>query len=90
MVQPGDCVTVTTLPATVTVPVRAAPSVAATRKLTTPGPLPLLPPATEIHGVSVVAVHGHPGGADTGTSIGPPVDPTLTAVLPTVTLHPTA
>ena len=79
----------TAWPATVTVPVLADPSVASTRKLATPEPVPLLPLVTEIQGVLLATAQGQPGAVDTGTSTGPPADPTLTAALPTLTLHPT-
>ena len=73
--HPGDCVTVTARPATVTVPVRAGPSVAATCKATAPGPLPVAPAVSEIHGTPLWAVQLQPAGADTATSPGPPAAP---------------
>src|SRR5947208_6868777 len=71
-VQPGDCVTVTVLPATVSVPVLAGPLVASTRSPTTPGPLPVLPLVTVTHAAPLAALHAQPGGAVTATWRPPP------------------
>ena len=57
--QPRDCLTVTSRPAMVTLPVRSGPFVASTVKETVPFPLPESPAATVIHGTSVAAVQRH-------------------------------
>jgi hypothetical protein len=82
--HPCDCVTVTTRPATVTVPDRAGPSIAATCKTTTPGPLPVAPEATEIHGTELCALQLQPAVAETATCPGPPAAPTLRGSAPTL------
>src|SRR3982751_6164651 len=81
-VQPGVCVTVTVRPATVSVPVLAGPSVAATRNATTPAPLPVLPLVMVSHGVPLSEVHAHPAPAVTGTWRSPPEASTLNASTP--------
>jgi hypothetical protein len=72
--QPGDCVTVKTCPAMVSVPVRVGPFVGATENPTAPGPLPDAS-VTEIQGALLDAVHGHPGPAVTATVPDPPAAP---------------
>jgi hypothetical protein len=52
----------------VTAPVRAAPPFGATTRVTEPGPLPAAPSPTVTHGAVLVAVHEHPGCAETGTT----------------------
>ena len=52
------CDTVTTWPAIVTVPMRAAPAFAAAEIIACPDALP--PPATVSHGVLLDVVHAHP------------------------------
>jgi hypothetical protein len=72
--QPGDCVTVKTWPAIVSVPVRAGPVVAATVKPTVPLPDPAAV-ASEIQVTSLDAVHGQPAAAVTITAFEPPAAP---------------
>jgi hypothetical protein len=72
--QPGDCVTVKDCPATVTVPVRDGPSVAATVKLTAPLPDPPVVPI-EIQLTLLAAVHGQPAPAVTAIVPAPPAAP---------------
>jgi hypothetical protein len=86
--QPDDCVTVTVTPPTVIVPLRVGPSLGSTEILTTPGPLPLSPPAIAIQPTRLCAVHVQPGPAITGTSPAPPEDPTVSAVTAVVMAHP--
>lgn len=73
-VQPGDCVTVRAWPAIVTVPLRVGPDVAATFRVTVPGPVP---PgvAVVIQSTSLEAVHGQPAPAVTVTACDPPAAP---------------
>ena len=63
-------VMVTVWPPTVSVPVRAAPLFAATRKVTVPLPVPLSPDVTVSQDAPLVAVHAHPLAAVT-LSVGP-------------------
>jgi len=71
--------TVTICPAIVTVPVRAAPALAATVNDTIPFAVPLDPDAIEIHATVLTAVHGQPVEAVTDTDIpAEPVDGTDT------------
>lgn len=51
------CVTVNVRVAIVSVPVRAAPELGATVKVTDPLPVPVVPDVTTIHGALLVAVH---------------------------------
>lgn len=68
-------------PATVIVPVRCGPVVAATVKLTVPLPFPLAPAVIDIHVSGVVAVHAHPAGVETAMSAAfPPVAGTVCAL----------
>ena len=53
----------TVCPAITSVPVRDAPLLAATLKVTVPLPLPLLRPVNEIHDALLLADHSHPDGA---------------------------
>ncbi len=73
--QPGDCVTARACPAIVTVPLRVGPVVAATFRVTLPGPVP---PgvAGVIQSASLEAVHGQPAPAVTVTACDPPDAPT--------------
>jgi len=61
------------LPATVSVPVRVGPLVAATANVTLPAPFPLAPLLMLIHGALLVAVHAHPAAALTVTERVPPL-----------------
>ena len=71
--------TVTVWFATVNVPVRAAPALAATVNITFPFAVPLDPDAIEIHATVLAAVHGQPVEAVTDTDIpAEPVDGTDT------------
>lgn len=64
-------------PAIVSVPVRAAPVLAATLKPTDPFPVPLAPDVTAIHCTLLLAVQVQPDGVVTLTGPpGPPVDET--------------
>jgi hypothetical protein len=67
-------VTVKVWPAIVNAPVRAAPVLAATVKVTDPLPLPVAPEVTVIHCTLLAAVHAHPTAAVTVTGVpAPPV-----------------
>ncbi len=66
--------------ATVSVPVRAAPTLAAPRKLTVPVPVPELPDVTVIHVSPLPTVHGQPDAAVTATDPAPPLLPRDTDV----------
>src|SRR3982751_1811831 len=66
-VQPAPCVTVMRRPATLSVPVRAGPSLAATRKPTVPVPLPMGAVVIVIQAAWLSAVQSHPAPADTAT-----------------------
>ena len=59
--------TVNVLPAINSMPLRAAPVLAATAKDTEPSPLPVRPLEIVIHGTSEVAVHAQPDPAVTDT-----------------------
>lgn len=61
-------------PATVRVPLRAAPVLAATVKLTVPFPLPLAPDVIVNHGTLLDAVHEHPAAVVTATGVPAPPD----------------
>ena len=61
------CETVNVWPATVSVPLRAAPLFAATVNATVPLPLPDPPLAIDIHGAFADAVHEQPAAAVTAT-----------------------
>lgn len=74
-VQPCDCVTVTVCPATVNVPVRDGPVVAATSNCTLPFDDPDVDPWMAIQGAVVDAVHVHPLPAVTVTVPDPPFAP---------------
>jgi hypothetical protein len=67
------CEIVTVCPATVSVPVRAAPVFASTEKVTVPAPVPLAPVTIVIQLTLAVAVHEHPD--DVVTEIGEPAPP---------------
>lgn len=73
--QPWDCVTVTVCPATVSVPLRDGPVVAATVNVTVPSAVPDVEPGIEIHGTTVDAVQAHPFPAVTVTVPEPPPAP---------------
>jgi hypothetical protein len=68
-----DCVTVKVRPATVIVPVRAAPVFAATEKFTAPLPDPLAPEVMVIQESLLRAVQLHPEAAVTETLPTPPL-----------------
>ena len=71
------CVTVNVWPATVMVPVRAAPLLAAATNATVPFPLPLPPDDTVSHEVALlIAVQAQPLPADTAVLPDPPLAPT--------------
>jgi hypothetical protein len=74
--QPGACVIVTRWPATVAVPLRAGPLVAATDIDTAPLPFPDAPLRMVTHGTSDAAVQAHPLLDPTATDTGPPAAPT--------------
>jgi hypothetical protein len=87
-VYPHDApawVTVTTWPATVSVPVRGlVDGLAVTEKPTAPEPLVVLPLVTVIHAVLLAAVHVHPDEAVTATDPPPAVDATAIAPVASV------
>ena len=66
------CATTSDCPATVAVPVRSAPSFAATRSTTDPLPLPAALPLTVIHDAWLATLHAHPASVSTVTGIDPP------------------
>jgi hypothetical protein len=66
------CITVNVRPAIATVPVRAAPGLLDTLRVTEPAPMPVAPAATVIHDAVVAAVQLHDAPADTVTAVGPP------------------
>ena len=68
----ADCVTVTVLPAIVSAPVRAVPSLAPTVKPSVPLPLPLAPEVIVIHDAVVELVHAQPALLVTVTDPVPP------------------
>ena len=61
------CVTVNVCPAIVIVPLRSAPVLRATVKVTVPLLVPLAPPVTLIHVALLIAVQPQPAGAVTVT-----------------------
>ncbi len=66
-------VTVKVCPAIVTVPVRAGPAFGSTFSATVPGPVPVAPPVTVIHGAFDAAVQAQDGSdVETDTDAGPP------------------
>ena len=70
------CVTVNARPAIVSVPVRAAPPLAATLNATVPLPAPVAPAVTVIHDALEAAVHWHVVAAATVTGVpAPPAAP---------------
>ena len=69
------CVIVTGCPATVTVPVRAAPLFAATTRRTEASPLPDAPEETVIQSTPLVDVQAQPVGAVTDTNTSSPAAP---------------
>ena len=71
-VQPLSCVTVTGRPATVTIPVRAGPVLAAKVRSTPPFPVPPAVPTIAIHVALLVAVQAHDAAAATSTRVPPP------------------
>jgi hypothetical protein len=74
--QPGDCVNVMRCPATVVVPVREGPEVAATSHVMLPLPLPDDAPCGTIQDTSDVELHGQPLPVVTVTVTAPPSAPT--------------
>ena len=82
------CDTVTVCPPIVSVPVRAAPVLAATPNDTVPLPVPDAPLVTVSHAALAVAVHAHvPCEAVTVTEAGPPASATLWAAGAIVIVH---
>jgi hypothetical protein len=73
--HPSPWEIVTVLPATVAVPDRDGPLVGAAVKVTDPDPLPLAPPAIEIHESWLDAVHPQPSAPVTSTLTVPPPAP---------------
>ena len=73
--QPGDWVIVTRCPATVAVPLRVGPDVAATSHVMVPLPLPDEAPCGTIQDTSDVEVQGQPLPVVTVTVTGPPSAP---------------
>jgi hypothetical protein len=75
-VQAGDaaasCVTVNVRAATLSVPLRAAPVLAATLKVTVPLPLFVAPDVIVAHDTLLVADHAHPAAATTATGVPAP------------------
>jgi hypothetical protein len=73
--QPAPWVTVTSCPATSTLPDRGGPFVPSTTICAAPGPVPVDPCTTVAHGTLLAAVHGQPAAVDTATIVDPPPDP---------------
>lgn len=73
----ADCVTVGRWLATAIVPLRAAPSLRATVKLTVPVPVPVGDDVSAIQPTSTVAVHRHSLAVVMVSLPGPPSEPTL-------------
>ena len=86
--QPCAWVTVTVRPATLNVPVRAAPSAAATENVTSAGPTPLETPWIVIHGAWLSAVQEQAAAVVTRTLLVPPVAARLRASGSTVYEQP--
>jgi hypothetical protein len=61
--------TVTVTPAIVSVPVRAAPALGATVKVTVPLSTPPVPDVTEIHDTLLTTDHAQPGEVPTDTDV---------------------
>jgi hypothetical protein len=75
----------------VSVPVRAAPVLAATLKVVVPLPVPVAPDATLIHGALLAAVQAHPAPTATATELPEaPEAPTDSVVGSIETEHPEA
>ena len=72
-----DCVTIGRWLATAIVPLRAAPSLRATVKLTVPVPVPIADDVRAIQLTSTVAVHAHSLSVVMVNLPGPPSEPTL-------------
>ena len=90
MLAAAACETVNTFPATVSVPVRAAPVFAATLNVTLPFPVSLALDVTVIHGTSLTADHTQVLAADTEIGVpGPPAAPMLWFVGEMLALQPT-
>ncbi len=74
--HPVACETVNVLPAIVSVPERAGPSLAATKKVTVPLPLPAAPEVMVVHWTVLEAVHAQPAPAVTVMGVpAPPAAP---------------
>jgi hypothetical protein len=69
---PALCVMLKVCPATVIVPVRAGPVLAATEKLTVPLPVPVAPAVMVIQASLLVAVQAQPAAAVTLVEPAPP------------------
>ena len=82
--------TVTVCPATVTVPLRAAPALAAIVSVTVPFPVPLVPEATVINAALPAVIQLHVLGAVTVTVDVPPAAVALITVDDSVYVHTTA
>src|SRR4051812_5831520 len=87
-VQPCPWLTVTVRPATVSVPERAGPLVAAALMFTVPLPEPLAPDAIVIHDAWLAAVHAHPEPEVTLTLELPPDEATDSVCGATVNVQP--
>jgi hypothetical protein len=72
-VQPFSCATVTVRPATVTMPVRPGPMLAANARSTAPFPVPPAVPVIPIQPALLAAVHAHDAAAATSTRAPPPL-----------------
>ena len=70
--HPSACVTVNVWPATVSVPVRRGPVLAATVKFTAPLPVPVAGVTPVIQGALLAAVHEHPDVAATAIAVPAP------------------
>jgi hypothetical protein len=79
--QPPACDTVNVCPAMESVPLRAAPVLAAIVKLTVPLPLPLVPVVMASHESLLLAVQAHPAAADTVTGVPAPPEVAIDCVL---------
>lgn len=83
----ASCRTVTLSPATVRRPEREPPVFAAALKDTVPGPLPVAPPVTLIHGVPLDALQSHPVEMETEIPPTPPSGPSVTSSGDTMGAH---
>jgi hypothetical protein len=86
--QPLACVTVKVWPATVIVPVRGGPELAATENCTAPEPEPLAPAVMVIQLSLLAAAHAHPVAVVTLTELDPPLAGALCEVGLMVNVQP--